>query len=408
LSATDLKRDVLSYAKSLGFERAGVASVDPLNKDEAFLKHWLAQGCAGEMDYLKRASEKRARPAELLPGAKSVIALAMNYYVSDVIASAPIHKPSLRGRSPEVLATDEAISPFETSRSPCRSLFATALAPRDDSISTPRNDRVRELRIARYAHGPDYHKVIAKRLDSLVRYMKSLEPKVKCKTFVDTGPLLERAVAQRAGLGFIGKNTMLITRGLGSWVFLANIVTTLDLPVDAPDERNCGKCRLCIEACPTKAITAPYTLDPRRCIAYLTIESRQPIPEDLRPPMGGWMFGCDVCQEVCPHNVRKRFPSPQPSPRGRGSKGEGWLVLSKILDIQGEVEFRQLFTGTAFMRAGREGLLRNACVAAANLNREDLIPRLQKIARNDSKPIVREHAAWALDWLRAGRVSRVL
>jgi epoxyqueuosine reductase len=177
---------------------------------------------------------------------------------------------------------------------------------------------------------------------------------------------------------------------LGSWVFLASVVTTLELPADAPDERSCGECRLCLDACPTQAITAPFDLDPRRCIAYLTIESEKPIPEGLRPKMGGWIFGCDICQEVCPHNVLdRRLMEGMPA----------MATLDKILSIKDEAEFRGLFAGTAMMRAGREGLLRNACVAAANLGRTDLTPRLRTLARTDSSPIVREHAARALETL---------
>ena len=141
-------------------------------------------------------------------------------------------------------------------------------------------------------------------MDAFLRYIEALAPGTQCKTFVDAGPLLERPFAQRAGLGFIGKNTMLITRGLGSWVFLAHVVTTLDLPADAPDMRSCGSCTLCIDACPTQAIRAPFELDARRCISYLTIELEGEIPEDLRPQMKEWVFGCDVCQDVCPHNTR--------------------------------------------------------------------------------------------------------
>lgn len=341
-----LKQDLMAYARSLGFERVGVTSSSPLLKEGEFLSRWLAEGRAGEMGYLERQSERRSRPADLLPGAKSVIALAMTYGHGD-------------------------------------------------------GESTNEGRIARYAWGKDYHKVIGKRLDSFVRYLEALSPDCKCRTFVDTGPLLERGLAQRAGLGFIGKNTMLITKGMGSWVFLASVVSTLELPADAPDERTCGECRLCIDACPTQAITAPFELDPRRCIAYLTIESERAIPEGLRPKMGGWIFGCDICQEACPHNTIKALPSPQPSPlyEGRGSKGEGWLTLSRILDIQSDEEFRQGFEGTPLMRSGREGLLRNACVAAANLGRKDLTPRLLELSRSDSSPIVREHAAAALETL---------
>jgi epoxyqueuosine reductase len=318
----------------------GITSAAPLNKEEAFLKNWLTEGRAGEMSYLEREPERRARPDQLLPGAKSVIAMAMTY-------------------------------------------------------GSESKGEKGEGQIARYAYGDDYHKVITKRLQSFVRYLEALSSGVQCRTFVDTGPLLERALAQRAGLGFIGKNTMLITKKLGSWVFLASVITTLELAEDAPDERNCGECRLCIDACPTEAITAPFELDARRCIAYLTIEKDGSLDADLRGKMGGWVFGCDICQEVCPHNVPNRQSQ---------TALPGLTTLNNILSIRDDAEFKELFAGTALMRAGRDGLLRNACVAAANLDRKDLIPHLQNLAGNDSSLRVREHAAWALDSLSAKQV----
>jgi epoxyqueuosine reductase len=392
-----MKRELVQYAQSLGFERVGITSAEPLAREGEFLKRWLAEGRAGEMAYLERQAERRSRPSELLPGAKSVIALAMSY-----ADPSPPPSPLSKGRGRTGRVADSEGEGF-----------------------------MQEARIARYAYGRDYHKVIGKRLDSFVRYLEALAPGAQCRTYVDTGPLLERALAQRAGLGFIGKNTMLITKGFGSWIFLASVVTTLDLPTDAPDERNCGECRLCIDACPTEALMAPYELDARRCIAYLTIESKEPIPEELRTRMGKWIFGCDVCQEVCPHNAsrlgsdpirstpdRSRFNSDltpavmrPPSPLGRGTgeaRGEAeMLVLESILELKSEEEFRRNFEGTALMRSRREGIVCNACVAAANLGRNDLIGRLQKIARNDSSPSVREHAVWAMETLSAGRVSRV-
>ena len=390
-----MKRQLVQYARSLGFERIGITSVEPLQREGEFLKRWLAEGRAGEMDYLERAPERRSRPAELLPGAKSVIALAMNYFQADRVGVSEYRRIGA--------TTDKQ----------------DANTPSRRNADTHNSEGL----IARYARGRDYHKVIAKRLESFVRYLEALAPGSQCRTFVDTGPLLERALAQRAGLGFIGKNTMLITKGLGSWVFLANVVTTLELPQDSPDERSCGDCRLCIDACPTQAIMAPYELDARRCIAYLTIESEKALLEDLRLCMGGWMFGCDICQEVCPHNtpsvLNRHSPRPlagNPSslvtdmmgPRqGRSGVTFNRLRLSEILSIHNDQQFHEQFEGTALMRAGREGLLRNACIAAANLGRADLTGRLQKLARSDSSPLVREHAAWALETLSAGRFSRV-
>ena len=370
-----LKRDLVAYVRSLGFSRVGITSADPLNKEETFLKSWLAEGRAGDMAYLKREPERRARPTELLPGARSVIALAMSY-------SAPSSSsPAVAGRGSSH-AVQRMDSPPEAA---------------ENDVQKGSIPDVPEGRLARYAWGWDYHAVIRKRLLAFTRYLEALAPNERCKIFVDTGPLLERALAHRAGLGFIGKNTMLITRGLGSWVFLAHVITTLDLPLDAPDERSCGECRLCIEACPTGAIAEPFVLDARRCIAYLTIELDGSINQELRGKTGGWVFGCDMCQEVCPHNKLKRA----------GERMSGGLKLKEILEINDDADFHKHFAGTALMRAGRAGLLRNACVAAANLGRNDLIPRLEKLSRNDSSPIVREYAAWALERLGGAPASPV-
>jgi len=350
LSAAELKAQLVRYAQSLGFERVGITSAQPLQPEEDHLKHWIAGGRAGEMDYMSRAPERRARPAELLAGAKSVIALAMTYAAEGALGGGG------DGEKDDLSAPTAPSSPVLSS--------------------------VLEGRIARYTAGSDYHKTIGKRLSSFVRYLEAFSPGAECRTFVDTGPLLERAIAQRAGLGFIGKNTMLITKGLGSWVFLASVITTAELPVDSPDERSCGECRLCIDACPTQAITAAFELDARRCIAYLTIEKDGPIPEDLRGKTGPWVFGCDICQEVCPHNARST-----------GAPME--LGLAQILSIGTEEEFQKQFSGTALTRAGRDGLLRNACVAAANLGRADLVPVLKALTVSSS-PLLREHASWAI------------
>ena len=212
-----------------------------------------------------------------------------------------------------------------------------------------------QARIARYAWGKDYHKVLGKRLVALVRYVEGLAPEVRCKAFVDTGPLLERALAQKAGLGFVGKNTMLITRGLGSWVFLAHVVTTLELPSDVPDRRTCGSCTLCIDACPTQALTEPYRLDARRCISYLTIESQSEIPQELRSHVGDWLFGCDVCQDVCPHNTRV-----PPTPIAEFQAEPPDMKAEDILSIQNDAEFDRRFAGSPLKRAKRQGLQRNA------------------------------------------------
>jgi len=324
-----LKTDIIAYAQSLGFDRIGVSSAEPMGLAEKSLGEWIENGNAGEMGYMGKNWKARARPGELLSGAKSVIALAVSYYNDD----------AERGRRGE---SEKQQRPA----SPCLRVPASG-------------------RIARYAWGKDYHKVLKKRLDALVRYIEALAPEARCKTYVDTGPLLERAVAQKAGLGFIGKNTMLITRGLGSYVFLASVLTTLELPSDTPDARSCGSCTLCIDACPTQAITEPYHLDARRCISYLTIESKQQTPEELRSKMGDWVFGCDICQEVCPHNTR--LP-PTPVAEFRPEAGVGpSLKLADVFSLNSETEFAIRFAGTSLKRAKHHGLQRNAQVVAENL-----------------------------------------
>ena len=304
-----MKSDIIAYARSLGFGRIGFTTPAALERDENALSHWLLQGHAGGMTYMEKNWQSRARPAELLPGARSVIALAMSYY--DGPAS----------------TVDEGTG-----------------------------------RVARYAWGKDYHKVIQKRLESLVRYIEAMAPDAVCKSYVDTGPLLERAVSQKAGLGFIGKNTMLISRGLGSYVFLASVLTTLDLPADLPDTRSCGSCTLCIDACPTQALTGPYQLDARRCISYLTIESKEDVPEALRAQVGDWVFGCDICQDVCPHNTR--IPKTTVT-EFRSSTGPT-LNLADVLALKSDAEFDARFAGTPLKRAKRSGLQRNARLVLEN------------------------------------------
>jgi epoxyqueuosine reductase len=340
-----LKQHIAAYARSLGFSRMGVTSAAPLEAAEKSLGSWLDGGCAGSMDYMEKNWRNRARPEAQLPGAKSVISLTAGYY-----------SPSPTRPLPEIAGKGEG-------------------------------------KVARYAWGKDYHKVIEKRLDALVRYMEALAPSVRCKTYIDTGPLLERALAQKAGLGFIGKNTMLIARGTGSWVFLASVLTTLELPEDAPDARHCGSCTLCIDACPTQALTEPYHLDARRCISYLTIESKEAAPEDLRSKTGEWIFGCDVCQDVCPHNTRVETAL---IPELTADSGTGRTInLREVLSIQNDADFDRRFAGTPVKRAKRHGLLKNACVTAAHQQRTDLLPQLETLASQDPHPAVREHARWA-------------
>lgn len=341
------KQTLARYAKSLGFERFGVTSAFPAEQPSTYLKSWLDRGCAGEMDYLRRDPNKRSAPVAHLPGAQSVIALAASYWTGES------SRPDWEGK------------------------------------------------VASYARGKDYHSVLRKRLDSFVRYAESLAPDAEFRTFLDTGPLLEKHFAQQAGLGFMGKNTMLITKGLGSWVFLAHVVTTIVLPSDAPDLRSCGDCRLCIDACPTQAITAPYSLDPRRCISYLTIELKSAVPIDLRDKVAGWLFGCDICQDVCPHNTRVP-KSPIEAFRPRES---GLVSLRELLNISDPQTFERLFEGSPLKRPGLEGLQRNACLAAVSLGRQDLIEPITRLASRSISPALRETASWAVHRLASDPAS---
>lgn len=331
-----LKDDLKRYAESLGFERLGVTSAQSLTRDEKFLESWLEAGRFGEMDYMNREPQKRAQPKAHLPSAQSVISMAMNYYTGE-----------------------------------------------------PKRD-VGEGKVARYAWGKDYHKVIGKRLEAFVRYLESQSPESVHRTFLDTGPLLERAFAQQAGLGFIGKNTMLITKGLGSWVFLATIVTSAEIPIDGPDTRNCGTCRLCIDACPTEAITEAYSLDARRCLSYLTIEAEGPVAVELRGENEGWIFGCDICQEVCPHNTRTPLATVDAFQGGE----KNILTLAEILSLSNNVDFKARFASSPVIRAGMEGLQGNACLAAVTLKRRDLLPQIDALRRSASSTL-RDHAEWA-------------
>lgn len=250
-----------------------------------------------------------------------------------------------------------------------------------------------EGRVARYAWGRDYHDVIPPRLSELASFIGDLfGPPTRSRCFVDTGPLLDRAVAARAGLGFEGKNTCILTGPHGSYLFLSAILTTADLPADPLVTRDCGTCRACLDACPTEALVAPGELDATRCISYLTIEHRGSIARDLRPRMGSWVFGCDVCQEVCPWNRARRAAD---HPEFGGAAGVGPTVDPVELLALNDEAFRVRFKGTALIRPKRAGLLRNAAVSLGNLGDGAATPALLA-ALDDPEPVVREHAAWAL------------
>jgi epoxyqueuosine reductase len=253
--------------------------------------------------------------------------------------------------------------------------------------------------IARYARYSDYHNVLGERLKQLTDFVNQLGGEgTRSLWYVDTGPLLERDLAQRAGLGFIGKHTNLISRRLGNWVFLAEIITTLELEPDTPETNRCGSCARCIAACPTTAITAPFQLDARRCISYLTIELRGGIPLDLRPAIGNRIFGCDDCLEVCPWN---RFACEGQMMKAHARSELTQPDLLELLSLD-EAGFKHRFAGTPILRTRRRGLLRNVCVALGNTGNEQSLPALQEAA-NDPEPLVSEHARWAIEQIGARR-----
>ncbi len=334
---------VVEEARRLGFARVGFARAGPARDGER-LEEWLGAGRHGTMEWMARRAGERADPRLLLPGAATVISLATDYTTS------------------------------------------------------PEGESARWVgRVSRYAWGRDYHHVVGRRLRTLARFLEREAPGERAIAAVDFKPVLEREWAERSGLGWIGKHTNLIAEGHGSWFFLGEIVTTLDLapPQERPAANRCGKCADCIAACPTGAIVAPYVVDARRCIAYLTIELEGPIPPELRPLVGEWIFGCDVCQDVCPWN---RFAVPVTEPRFRLDTGRFAGELADFLSL-GEEEFAARFEGSPVRRAGRDGFLRNVCVALGNRGRREDLPALVK-ALDDPAPLVRSHAAWA-----AGRIG---
>jgi epoxyqueuosine reductase len=333
-----VEEQVKREARNLGFELVGIApatEADGLDR----LGDWLARGFAGEMAYMHRHAAARRHPAAILPQVRSVVMVGMNYR-----PQTPEPGPATRGK------------------------------------------------VARYARGADYHRVIRGKLKELLRRIQKTLPDCAGRAVVDTAPLLERDFARRAGLGWFGKNTMLLNKRLGSYFFIGALLLDQQLTPDAPHEANhCGTCTACLDACPTSAFAEPGMLDSRRCISYLTIEMRGPVPHELRPGIGDWVFGCDVCQEVCPWN-RKAPPGQE-----LGFIARPYLETFDAAEVlnMSEEDFRGRFQGTALMRAGRTGVLRNAAIVLGNRgDRAALAPLRQ--ALHDSDAVVREAAAWAI------------
>ena len=336
------------WGRALGFDEVGVADTD-LGADEARLLDWLAAGRHGAMDYMARHGSTRARPAALVPGTLRVITARMNYL-----------PPAARPPS-EVLAN------------PTRAY------------------------VARYALGRDYHKVLRRRLARLVEQIRRAADGFAFRAFTDSAPVLEVALAAKAGLGWRGKHTLLLTRGQGSWFFLGEIYTDLPLPVTAPGSGHCGRCRACIDACPTQAIVAPYQLDARRCISYLTIEHPGPIPLELRPAIGNRIYGCDDCQLACPWN---RFARTTELPDFAVRDGLDDPDLATLFGWT-EAEFARATEGSAIRRIGYERWSRNLAVALGNAPPAPALTAALAARADDPSPLVREHVAWALARHRA-------
>ena len=330
-------------SRALGFQRCGIAGIE-LAEDEAHLRDWLAHGLYGSMDWMARHGDLRARPGELIPGTLRVISVGLDYGHND-----------------------------------------------DEEAWTTLQDGQRAY-VARYALGRDYHKLMRQRLQKLADRIQQEVGPFGHRVFVDSAPVLERALARNAGLGWIGKHTCLIDKDGGSWFFLGEIYVDLPLPVDLPASAHCGTCTRCIDVCPTQAIVAPYRLDARRCIAYLTIEHEGSIPEALRPAIGNRIFGCDDCQLVCPWN---KFAQRTDEPDFRARNDLDAATLPQLF-AWSEADFLSRTEGSAIRRSGHERWLRNIAVALGNAPTTPAVLESLASRQDHASDVVREHVAWAL------------
>ncbi len=337
LPPTELKGELTRRAEELGFATLRVAPARRARHADHFQK-WVEDGKYGDMAWLARDPERRSDPTIVLPGCQSVVVLAFNYYTTE-------HPPA-------------------------------------------------DYRIAAYSWNRDYHDIITPRLRQLNTFLE--ENGGQQRFYTDTGPVLERDFAAEAGLGWNGKSTVQIHRELGTWFFLADFLTTLALPHDEPQSNHCGKCTACITACPTQAITAPHHLDARRCISYLTIEHKGPIPLELRPLLGNRIYGCDDCLAICPWN---RFAKASQEAQLQARETIFSHRLRDFLSLSDE-EFRQLFSKSPIKRSKRPRFLRNVCVALGNTGSNEDLPALKK-ASQDPEPLISEHALWAIEQITA-------
>ncbi len=341
---TRLKADILDWGRELGFQQIGVSDVD-LDTAEARLEEWLAAGLHGEMHYMQRHGSKRSRPGELVPGTVRVISARMDYL------------------------------------------------PEDQQAARELLDHPSKAYVSRYALGRDYHKVLRSRLKKLAARITAAIGDFGYRVFVDSAPVLEKPLAEKAGLGWIGKHTNLLNKDAGSWFFLGELYTDLPLPVDAPAKGHCGTCRACIDVCPTDAIVAPYMLDARRCISYLTIELDGTIPVEFRRAIGNRIYGCDDCQLWCPWNKFAR-PTDERDFVPRHGLDDAELVDLFNLD---EATWLERTEGSAIRRIGYERWLRNLAVALGNAETTPAVVNALNRRRESGSNLVREHVQWALE-----------
>jgi epoxyqueuosine reductase len=353
-----MKEKIRQRALELGFDDCRVTTAAPPASAGQF-QNWLEEKYHGEMAWLERTAAKRVVPHRVLPETRSVICLAASY------ASEVEHRASsVDGHSPHAA--------HHVSRFTFHGL------------------------ISRYAQFTDYHDVLGERLKQLTQFVNQLGgAETRSLWYVDTGPVLERDFAQRAGLGFVGKHTNVISRRFGNWILLAEIVTSLELEPDTPEKNHCGNCTRCITTCPTRAITAPFLLDARLCISYLTIELKGSIPIELRPAIGNRIFGCDDCLAVCPWN---RFAREGRLMKAHVRSDLGAPDLIELLQLD-EAGFKSRFAGTPVLRTKRRGLLRNVCVALGNTGEASALPALNQAAK-DSESLIAEHARWAMEQIQ--------
>jgi epoxyqueuosine reductase len=328
---------IKTKALELGFSKVAICPSGKLDGRNG-LRQWLSAGYAGDMSWLQSTVEKRLDPSIILPRIQSVIAVALNYY-----------------------------SPFSHSENPLHG------------------------KISRYAWGRDYHRVLQERMKTLLEWIKAREPSAEGLYYSDTGPLMDKAWAHKSGLGWIGKHSNVITRERGSWIFLGEILLNLKLEYDGESRNYCGTCKRCIDSCPTKAIVAPYTVDARLCISYLTIELRGPIPREMRKMIGTRIFGCDDCQDVCPWN---RFATPSSEISFYPDPGNQVPALVELMRMT-ESEFKERFRHSPVKRARYPGFLRNVAVALGNSHNPGAREVLEESLKHP-EPLVRAHAAWAL------------